>query len=147
MSDYLKGFFGTMLALILMVAAPVCLMKIRMDTVSTYEAMSEAALFSEEIRQEGVITKRELKVFAGRMATLGFGIDVAHEEKVVEGYVDNGIFVKTGEGYYSRSFSEIDEACEKNGEYDLKIGDRLVIGVRGKMRSFTVGGLVLNEAD
>ena len=147
MSDYFKGFFGVILSLILMVAAPITLFKIRIDTVNTFEAMAFTAQFSEEVRQEGVITFRELSVLSRELSILGFGLDILLEEKVTEGHVENGLFIKTGEGYYTHTFKDIEESMIKgSGEYDLKVGDRVTVSINGRHKTLRYGGLVLNEA-
>ncbi|MBP5305910.1 MAG: hypothetical protein J6Z02_08680 [Lachnospiraceae bacterium] len=145
MSEYLKDFFALVLAFILIVAAPLRLFAVRNDTVKSLEALESVALFSEQARQEGIITKRELTVLSEYLALRGYGLDVVHEEKVVEGHIENGIFIKTGSGYYSHTFSEIEEKCDINGAYEMKTGDRLYVKAKGKRGSFHQGGLVLNE--
>jgi hypothetical protein len=146
MSDHLKGFFATILAFLLIVAAPLRLFLIRDDTVKSLETLEVVALFSEQVRQEGVITKRELTLLSEYLAKRGYGLDIIHEEKVVEGHIENGIFIKTGSGYYSHTFSEIEKESDLKGTYEMKIGDRLYVKAKGKKRNFEQGGLVLNEA-
>ena len=135
MSDTLITIVAIFLAAILMFIFPLLAMSDRTDDVSQLTVETATTDFVDNIRTTGKITEEKYSNFIQTLGATGNTYDVEMEAKIMDenpGKKTTQVEAdKIGENlYYSVYTSQIEEALNKSGVYNLKEGDIMSVNVK-----------------
>ena len=135
MNDTLITIVAIFLAAILMFIFPLLAMSDRTDDVSQLTVETATTDFVDNIRTTGKITEEKYSNFIQTLGATGNTYDVEMEAKIMDenpGKKTTQVEAdKIGENlYYSVYTSQIEEALNKSGVYNLKEGDIMSVNVK-----------------